>query len=55
MTISFINQEKQEITKIDWKIDSYEISRKYMAAEFPSVVLLRLIQITLRHHLHICP
>ena len=40
MTISFINQEKEEIKKIDRRIDSYNISGKYMAAEFPSVVLL---------------
>ena len=24
MTISFINQENEEITKIDWRIDSYK-------------------------------
>ena len=40
MTISFINQEKEEIKKIDRRIDSYNISGKYMADKFPSVVLL---------------
>ena len=25
MTISFLNQENEKITKIDWKIDSYKI------------------------------
>ena len=38
--ISFINQENEEKTKIDWRIDSYKIQGKLMAAEFPSVVLL---------------
>ena len=40
MTISFINQENEEITKIDWRINSYKILEKYMAAELLSVVLL---------------
>ena len=40
MTICFIKQENQEITKIDWRIDSYKIQGKYMAAEFLSVVFL---------------
>ena len=40
MTISFLNKENKEITKIDWRIDSYKIQGKYMAAEFRFVVLL---------------
>ena len=40
MTVSFINQENEEITKTDSRIDSYKISRKVMAAKFPFVVLL---------------
>ena len=39
MTIIFLNQENEEITKLDWRIDSYKIEGKYMAAELPSVVL----------------
>ena len=31
---------KRRNKKIDRRIDSYNISGKYMAAEFPSVVLL---------------
>ena len=33
MTISFINQKNEEITNIDWTIDSNNIYEKYMAAE----------------------
>ena len=33
MTISFINQENEEIKKIDWIIDSYKILKKYKADE----------------------
>ena len=41
--LSVIKQENEEITKIDWWIDSYKIYRKYIAAEFPPIVsLLRL-------------
>ena len=40
MNISFINQENEETTNIDWRIDSYKIQGKYMAAELPSAVLL---------------
>ena len=36
----FINQENEEITKINWRIDSYKIQGKLMAAEFNSVILL---------------
>ena len=39
MTISFINQENEEI-KIDWRIDSYKIYGKDLAVELPSAVLL---------------
>ena len=37
---SFINQENEEITKTDWKIDSYKIWGNLTAAEFFFVVLL---------------
>ena len=40
MTISFINQENEEIKKTDWRTDSCKIYGKFMAAKFPSVVLL---------------
>ena len=40
MTISFINQDNEEITKIDWRIDSYKIYGKDLAVELPSAVLL---------------
>ena len=40
MTISFINQENEEITKIDWRIDSYKIYGKDLAVELLSAVLL---------------
>ena len=39
-TISFINQENEEITKIDWRSDSHKIQGKYLAAELPSTGLL---------------
>ena len=39
MTISFLNQEKEEITKIDWRIDSYNILGKYMTVKLLYVVL----------------
>ena len=39
MTISLLKQEKYEITKIDWRIDSYKIYGQYMAAELPSVLI----------------
>ena len=43
MTISFINQEKEEITKTDWRIYSCKVSGKLMAVGFSFVVsLLRL-------------
>ena len=43
MTISFINQENEEIKKTDWRIYSCKIKGKHMAAKFFSVVsLLRL-------------
>ena len=38
MTVSFINQENEEI-KIDGGIDSYKMYGKYMRAELPSVGL----------------
>ena len=37
--VSSINQENEKITKIYWKIGSYKILEKLMAAEIPSVVL----------------
>ena len=40
MNISSINQENEEITKTDCKIESFKIEGKYMAAELSSVVLL---------------
>ena len=40
MTVTFINQENKEIAKADWRIDSYKIWGKLMAAEFPSVILI---------------
>ena len=40
MTISFINQENREITKIDWRIDLYETQGKLMTAEFRSAAFL---------------
>ena len=40
MTITFINQENEETTKIDWRIDSHKLQKKYWTAELPSVVLL---------------
>ena len=46
MTISFINQEIEEITKTDWKIDSCKTKENLWQAKFPScvVLLLRLNQ-----------
>ena len=46
MTISFINQEIEEITKTGWRIDSCEIKEDLWQAKFPScvVLLLRLDQ-----------
>ena len=43
MTINFINQENEEITKIVRRTDSYKIQGKYMAVELPSVVLLLIL------------
>ena len=40
LTASSMNQENEEIMKTDWKIDSYKIYGKLMAAEFPLVALL---------------
>ena len=36
----FNKPRNEEITKTDWRIDSYKIHGKLMAAEFPLVVLL---------------
>ena len=40
MTLNFLNQENEEIKKIDWRTDSYKVQEKYMTAELPSVVLV---------------
>ena len=40
MIRSFINQENEEITRTNWRINLYKIWRKLMATEFPSIDLL---------------
>ena len=43
MNVSFINQENEKLTKIEMRIDSHKNLGKLMAAEFPSVVFLLIL------------